>query len=53
MATFISSHAVGAVFKKNLHDRFGLYSNKYPITADQLFVLKAIKGNAKIKKLIL
>lgn len=45
---YISGHAVGTVFKKSLHDRFGYYSRKYPIAADQLFVLKSARNNARI-----
>lgn len=41
MAAIISSHAVGSIFKKSLHKKIGFYSNKYPLTADRLFVKKA------------
>lgn len=37
----VSSHSVGAVFRKSLHERFGYYSRKLPICADQLFVYQA------------
>ena len=44
--SFISNHSVGTAFKKALHDRFGLYSNNFPIAADSLFVIQACKGGA-------
>lgn len=43
-----SGHAVGLLIKKNLHSRFGMYSNKFPIMADQLFVKTAINNGASI-----
>ena len=39
-----SSHAVGMLFKVELHERFGFYSHKLPIAADQLFVKNALAG---------
>jgi glycosyltransferase len=47
---FISMHSVGVLIKKDLHFRFGYYSRKYPIAADQFFILKAISKGATIKK---
>ncbi|MDR5171224.1 glycosyltransferase [Methylobacillus flagellatus] len=35
---YISNHSVGTMIKKNLHDRFGYYSRRFPITADQYFI---------------
>jgi len=43
----VTEHAVSTVFKKDLHEKFGDYSNKYPIAADMHFILKAYLGNAK------
>lgn len=34
----VASHSVGTVFKKNLHDKFGMYTNKYPLFADTYFI---------------
>jgi len=45
-ASLITSHSVGAAFKKSLHEKFGYYSNKFPIAADQLFVKQACQGGA-------
>lgn len=47
-ASFIAGHSLATAFKKNLHQSFGKYSRKYPIAADQLFVLKACKGGARV-----
>lgn len=46
----VTSHAVGLATKKALHEKFGYYSRAYPITADQLFILSAIKGGATVFK---
>ncbi|MBL8350015.1 MAG: glycosyltransferase [Burkholderiaceae bacterium] len=43
-----SSHSVGLLVKRSCHDRFGLYSRRFPITADQLFVKQALQGGASI-----
>ncbi len=45
-AALITSHSVGAAFKKSLHQKYGFYSNKFPIAADQLFVKQACQGGA-------
>lgn len=47
---FVTAHAVGSVYKKALHDRpgVGFYSRFYPIAADQLFILRAVKTGASI-----
>lgn len=42
------SHAVGMLLNVDLHRRFGLYSRKFPIAADQLFVKQALAGGASI-----
>lgn len=41
-------HAVGAVIRKSLHDRFGVYSNRYPICADKYFLAKCIVSGASV-----
>ena len=45
-----ASHAVGLLIKRELHVRHGLYSNKFPIAADQLFVKTALMRGATIKR---
>lgn len=47
--SFVSGHAVGSLFRKSLHDVYGYYSKRFPIAADQHFILKAVKGGAKVK----
>lgn len=46
----VSGHSVGLMVKKEIHKKFGFYSNKYPICSDQYFVLSAIKGGASINR---
>ena len=42
----ISAHTLASAFRKALHQRFGIFSRKYPIAADQLFVMQACRGGA-------
>jgi glycosyltransferase involved in cell wall biosynthesis len=46
-----SSHSVGSVINKDLHQNFGFYSKMYPIVADQVFIKKSIYGGAKVLRL--
>jgi len=48
---YVSGHAVGSIYRKSLHEKHGYYSRKFPIAADQLFVLKACKDGARVKKI--
>ena len=50
MKAFISSHSVGAIFKKSLHKKYGYYSKLYPISSDKLFVERAIASGVSVKK---
>jgi glycosyltransferase involved in cell wall biosynthesis len=47
---YVTSHAVGSVYRKSLHDQheIGFYSRFYPIAADQLFILRAVKQGATV-----
>lgn len=47
---YISGHAVGVAIKRDLHERFGFYSRMFPIAADQLFILKSIRGGASVSE---
>jgi glycosyltransferase len=47
--SFISMHSVGLLIRKKLHKEYGFYSKKYPIAADQYFILKAILNGATIE----
>jgi glycosyltransferase involved in cell wall biosynthesis len=42
--SFIANHSVGTAFRRELHQRFGYYSRRFPIAADSLFVLQACKA---------
>lgn len=48
-AHYVSGHAVGSIYRTSLHQKFGYYSRKFPIAADQLFVLTAANHGVKIK----
>ncbi|MBM9538341.1 glycosyltransferase [Desulfobulbus alkaliphilus] len=38
---FVSEHSVGSLIRRSLHDKFGLYSKRYSIGADLVFLKKA------------
>jgi len=46
----VSSHAVGLLIRQDLHRRFGWYSRKFPIAADQLFVKQALAKGSSIAR---
>lgn len=46
---FISNHALGVLIRKELHQKYGFYSNKFPIAADQLFIQKCALSGVHIK----
>ena len=50
LESYISSHSVGAIFRRDLHDHLGYYSRKLPICADQLFVIQAYRAGAIIHR---
>ena len=43
-----SSHSVGLLIRRDLHARYGLYTHRLPIAADQLFIKLALRGGASI-----
>ena len=45
----ICGHSMATLFKKNLHEKYGYYSKKYPIAADYDFMMKLIINNENIK----
>lgn len=45
---YLTSHAVGTLIRKSLHEQHGKYSLKLPIAADQLFLKRACDSGAKI-----
>lgn len=50
-AAFIAGHAVGTLIKRSLHARFGHYSRKFPIAADQFFIKKCCQADIKLVKI--
>lgn len=47
---YISSHSLGTMIKKNLHERYGYYSRRFPIAADQKFLMDVcFKGKCKVR----
>ena len=44
----VSGHAVGLAIRRCLHDHIGFYSRKFPIAADQLFILQAVHSGAVV-----
>lgn len=49
MRAFISCHSVGVLIKKELHLKYGFYSKKLPIAADQLFIKQCCQNGAQVK----
>jgi glycosyltransferase involved in cell wall biosynthesis len=39
--SFLAGHSLGVLIAKDMHEKYGYYSKKYPIAADQLFLEKA------------
>lgn len=48
---WISEHALGTLIRKNLHHKFGFYSRKFPIAADQLFIKTCCQKGEKVKRI--
>lgn len=46
---YVSTHSIGALIRRSLHDEFGFYSRKFPICADQLFLKRVGAAGARIK----
>lgn len=47
-SAYISNHSVGVLVNKSLHNKYGWYSKKYPIAADQYFIQSCILNHEKI-----
>ncbi len=50
MGAYVSCHAVGTLIKKDLHHTLGLYSRKYPLAADQLFLKKVCDSGVCVER---
>lgn len=46
-AVYISNHSIGVLIRKSLHNNFGFYSRKFPIAADQLFIMQCCENGVK------
>jgi glycosyltransferase involved in cell wall biosynthesis len=45
---WVSGHALGLLIRKDLHNKFGYYSQRFPIAADQYFIKKSCMGDITI-----
>lgn len=45
----ICGHSIATLFKRNLHEKYGYYSKKYPIAADYDFTMKLVVNDENIK----
>ncbi len=41
MFAYVSGHSVGTLIRRSLHDRFGYYSQRFPVAADMYFIKTA------------
>lgn len=48
-AAYVSCHALGVLIRTDLHNRYGFYSNKFPIAADQLFIKKCCNNKVIVQ----
>lgn len=46
--SYVSCHSVGCLFRKSLHEKYGFYSKRFPIAADQYFINKIVSGGSKV-----
>lgn len=46
----VSGHAVGLMIRRSLHDKAGLYPTDYRISADQIFIVEALRSGAIIER---
>lgn len=46
---YVAGHSTATLFRKSLHDKFGLYSRSFPIAADQLFINTIFNNNVNCK----
>ena len=46
-SAIVSNHAVGTVIRRKLHNELGYYSNRFPIAADQIFIMKCLALNKR------
>lgn len=46
---YIGAHSVGTLIRKKLHDKFGYYSKRFPIAADQYFIKQVCDAGATVE----
>lgn len=46
----VSSHSVGTIFRKSLHEELGFYDETYRIYADGHFMLRALHSGASVER---
>ena len=46
---YIGAHSVGTIIRKQLHEKFGYYSKKFPIAADQYFIKVVCDAGATVE----
>jgi len=49
MRKYIHGHSVYTCFRRSLHGKYGLYSRRFPIAADLLFIRKCVLGGELVK----
>lgn len=50
LSAFVAGHSAATLIRKKLHDKYGYYSNKFPIAADQYFLKIIFKNGVVLKK---
>ncbi|RYG31233.1 MAG: glycosyltransferase [Burkholderiales bacterium] len=43
----VAAHSVGTLMRRDLHQRLGWYSRRYPIAADTFFLLRAVEAGCR------
>lgn len=46
---YIGAHSVGTIIRKKLHEKFGYYSKRFPIAADQYFIKQVCDAGATVE----
>lgn len=46
---YIGAHSVGTIIRKQLHEKFGYYSKRFPIAADQYFIKQVCDAGATVE----
>ncbi len=49
MFAYVSGHSVGTLIRRDLHDRYGEYSRRFPVAADMYFLKTVCKSPTTIR----